>query len=93
LGSEGSDSIGDPWVGTTVGKYLIEAVIASGGMGTVYKAKQTLPVQRSVALKMIRIGMADLSMIERFHRERQTLALMDHPDIARVYEAGFHGER
>jgi serine/threonine-protein kinase len=77
----------DPWIGSTVGKYVIDSVIASGGMGTVYKAKQTFPVQRSVALKMIRIGLANAPIIERFHRERQTLALMDHPDIARVYEA------
>ncbi len=78
----------DPLVGTTVGEFRIKSVIASGGMGTVYKAWQQRPVKRNVALKMIRGGMADESAINRFFVERQALAMMDHPDIARVFEGG-----
>lgn len=74
-------------LGQTVGHFRIEAVIASGGMGTVYRATQLQPLVRIVALKMIRAGMADSATIARFHAERQALAMMDHPDIARVYEA------
>ncbi|MFO0939595.1 MAG: protein kinase [Pirellulales bacterium] len=82
------ESIGkDALLGTTVGNYLIVSVIASGGMGTVYRAEQLQPIRRDVALKMIKGGLADRKTIERFHVERQALALMDHPDIARVYEA------
>ncbi len=77
----------DPLLGKSVGNYRIESVIASGGMGTVYRAKQLHPVRRDVALKMIKGGLADKSTLNRFHVERQALALMDHPDIARVYEA------
>ena len=77
----------DRLIGTTVGRFRIESVIASGGMGTVYKAVQEHPVRRPVALKMIRSGMADENTLSRFLAERQVLALMDHADIARVYEA------
>jgi serine/threonine protein kinase len=57
-------------------------------MGTVFRATQTEPVQRSVALKMIKTGLADAAMLARFMAERQAMALMDHPDIARIYDAG-----
>ncbi len=77
----------DRLIGTLIGKFRIESVIASGGMGTVYKAIQEHPVRRPVALKMIKAGLADPSTLSRFIAERQVLALMDHPDIARVYEA------
>lgn len=77
----------DPRIGTTVGKYSIKSVIASGGMGTVYQALQCEPVRRTVALKMIRRGMADESTLGRFLAERQALAVMNHPDIAQVFEA------
>jgi len=80
-------SASDPRIGTLVGRFRIQSVIASGGMGTVYKAVQCEPVQRTVALKMIRRGMADESTLRRFQAERQALALMDHPDIAQVFEA------
>jgi tetratricopeptide (TPR) repeat protein len=70
-----------------VGKFEIEGIIASGGMGTVYRGRQCHPVQRPVALKMIKAGRADAATLARFLAERQVLALMDHPDIARVYEA------
>lgn len=78
----------DSAIGTVIGDFVIDSVIASGGMGTVYRATQQQPVRRTVALKMIRQGMADQATINRFMIERQSLALMDHPDIARVYEAG-----
>ena len=77
----------DPHIGRHIGRYRIDAVIASGGMGTVYRAEQTHPVRRVVALKMILSGVANSRVVERFHQERQTLARMDHPDIARVLEA------
>ncbi|HBJ35971.1 MAG TPA: hypothetical protein DDZ51_14730, partial [Planctomycetaceae bacterium] len=77
----------DPRIGTTVGNYYIKSVIASGGMGTVYQAVQCQPVRRTVALKMIRRGMTDESTLGRFLAERQALAVMDHPDIAQVFEA------
>ncbi len=80
-------STGDPRIGTIVGNFYIEGVIASGGMGTVYLAQQREPVRRTVALKMIRRGMTDESTLGRFLAERQALAVMDHPDIAQVFEA------
>ncbi|WP_442505132.1 protein kinase domain-containing protein [Novipirellula sp. SH528] len=87
-GSVSSDAVkDDPLIGSTIGRFQIESVIASGGMGSVYKALQSEPVRRYVALKMIKSGLEDQATISRFYAERQALALMDHPDIARVYEA------
>ena len=57
-------------------------------MGTVYRADQTEPVKRQVALKLIRTGMDSRAVLARFDAERQALALMDHPNIARVYDGG-----
>lgn len=79
---------GDPLIGSRIGDFLIESLIASGGMGCVYKAVQLEPVKRQVALKLIRRGLSDDTTVNRFFAERQMLALMDHPDIARVYDAG-----
>src|SRR5262249_54688829 len=62
--------------------------IGSGGMGSVYRAQQTEPVQRQVALKLIRTGMDSQQVLARFEAERQALALMDHPNIAKVLDAG-----
>src|SRR4029078_330950 len=59
-----------------------------GGMGTVWMAQQTEPVKRLVALKLIKAGMDSAQVIARFEAERQALALMDHPNIARVLDAG-----
>lgn len=73
--------------GARIDHFLIEGVIASGGMGTVYKALQLEPVRRPVALKTIRLDLADAATVDRFRVEQQALAVMDHPDIARVYEA------
>src|SRR5262249_16586020 len=63
-------------------------VIGEGGMGSVYRAVQTEPIKRQVALKLIKSGMDSKAVLGRFDAERQALALMDHPNIARVYDGG-----
>src|SRR3984957_8708736 len=62
--------------------------LGEGGMGQVWLAEQTAPVRRSVALKLIKAGMVDSSVVQRFKAERQSLAIMDHPAIAKVFDAG-----
>jgi serine/threonine protein kinase/tetratricopeptide (TPR) repeat protein len=74
--------------GTVIGPYKLLEQIGKGGMGTVYMAQQTEPVKRLVALKVINPGMDSRQVIARFEAERQALALMDHPNIARVFDAG-----
>jgi serine/threonine protein kinase len=74
--------------GTQFGPYKILDQIGEGGMGVVYAAEQTAPVRRKVALKIIRPGMDTRQVIARFEAERQALAMMDHPNIAKVYDAG-----
>ncbi|HEV3084486.1 MAG TPA: protein kinase, partial [Gemmataceae bacterium] len=74
--------------GTVIGPYKLLQQIGEGGMGTVFMAEQTQPVQRKVALKIIKPGMDSRQVIARFEAERQALALMDHPNIARVLDAG-----
>ena len=74
--------------GTVVGRYKLLQLIAEGGMGTVFMAEQTDPLRRKVALKIIKLGMDTKSVIARFEAERQALALMDHPNIAKVLDAG-----
>ncbi|MCC7374803.1 MAG: protein kinase [Verrucomicrobiales bacterium] len=71
-----------------IGRYRLEEQIGEGGMGTVYRATQMEPVRRSVALKVIKVGMDTRQVIARFRAEQQTLALMDHPHISRVIDAG-----
>jgi eukaryotic-like serine/threonine-protein kinase len=70
------------------GRYTLLEVLGEGGMGTVYRADQTAPVKRQVALKLIKVGMDSRVVLGRFDAERQALALMDHPNIARVYDGG-----
>jgi serine/threonine protein kinase len=70
------------------GRYTLREVLGEGGMGTVYRADQTAPVKRQVALKLIKVGMDSRAVLARFDAERQALALMDHPNIARVYDGG-----
>ena len=70
------------------GRYTLRDVLGEGGMGTVYRADQTEPVERQVALKLIKIGMDSRAVLARFNAERQALALMDHPNIARVFDGG-----
>ncbi len=74
--------------GTIVGPYKLLQQIGEGGMGVVFMAEQQRPVQRMVALKIIKPGMDTRQVIARFEAERQALALMDHPNIARVLDAG-----
>src|SRR5262249_57232957 len=73
--------------GTVIGPYKLLEAIGEGGMGTVFMAEQTLPVRRRVALKVIKPGMDTKQVIARFEAERQALALMDHPNIAKVLDA------
>jgi WD40 repeat protein/serine/threonine protein kinase len=75
-------------VGTVIGPYKLLQQIGEGGMGVVFMAEQTRPVVRKVALKIIKPGMDSRQVIARFEAERQALALMDHPNIARVLDAG-----
>jgi serine/threonine protein kinase len=70
------------------GRYKLLEVIGEGGMGTVYMAEQTAPVRRLVAVKLIKTGLDSTGVLARFEAERQALALMDHPNIARVLDAG-----
>jgi serine/threonine protein kinase len=74
--------------GTKIGRYKILQMIGEGGFGTVYMAEQEEPVNRKVALKIIKLGMDTKQVIARFEAERQALARMDHPNIARVLDAG-----
>jgi len=74
--------------GTMIGSYKLVEPIGQGGMGIVYLAEQQQPVRRSVAIKIIKPGMDTRAVIARFEAERQALALMDHPNIARVLDAG-----
>src|SRR5258708_4539459 len=70
------------------GRYKIREKLGEGGMGTVYVADQTEPVQRRIALKIIKTDLASDRLLARFDQERQALALMDHPNIAKVLDAG-----
>src|SRR5688572_12738867 len=74
--------------GQTIGPYTLIRLIGEGGFGSVYLAQQHHPVRRTVALKIIKLGMDTKQVIARFEAERQALAMMDHPGIARVLEAG-----
>ncbi len=74
--------------GTSVGRYKLLEQIGEGGFGTVWTAEQREPVKRRVALKIIKLGMDTKQVIARFEVERQALAMMDHPNIARVLDAG-----
>ena len=70
------------------GRYKLLEEIGEGGMGTVWMAEQTEPVRRKVALKLIKAGMDSKTVLSRFEAERQALALMDHPNIAKVLDGG-----
>src|SRR5262249_22723080 len=74
--------------GTVIGPYKLIEPIGEGGMGTVWRAQQTEPVKRLVALKLIKAGMDSKQVIARFEAERQALALMDHANIAKVLDGG-----
>ena len=74
--------------GTVIGRYKLLQKIGEGGYGVVYMAEQEQPVRRRVALKVIKLGMDTKNVIARFEAERQALAMMDHPNIAQVFDAG-----
>ena len=74
--------------GARIGRYKLQRLLGEGGMGTVYLAQQEKPVARQVALKIIKLGMDSKRVIARFEAEQQALALMDHPSIAKVLDAG-----
>jgi serine/threonine protein kinase/tetratricopeptide (TPR) repeat protein len=77
--------------GTMIGPYKLLEQIGEGGMGVVYMAQQISPVKRKVALKIVKPGMDSRQVIARFEAERQAVAMMDHPNIARVFDAGTTG--
>src|SRR5260370_28666435 len=75
-------------VSSFIGPYRILQVLGEGGMGIVYSAEQSTPIVRRVALKVLKVGMDTKQFVARFEAERQALAVMDHPGIARVHDAG-----
>ena len=75
-------------VGTMIGRYKLLELIGEGGFGSVYLAEQGAPVRRKVALKVIKLGMDTRQVVARFAAEQQALALMEHPNIAKVLDAG-----
>src|SRR5437879_2007018 len=83
----------DEAVGQTLGRYKLLERVGEGGCGVVYVAEQTEPVRRRVALKVIKLGMDTKSVVARFEAERQALAMMDHPNIAQVLDAGSTASR
>ena len=89
-----SSSVALPCGTLVADRYSIVELIGEGGMGSVYLAEQTQPVRRKVALKLIKGGMDSQSVLRRFDAERQALAIMDHPSIAKVYDGGtwLHGQ-
>jgi eukaryotic-like serine/threonine-protein kinase len=84
-GTDDPQAPNDP---TTIGPYRLIRELGVGGMGQVWLAEQTEPVYRRIALKLIKAGMYDAALVRRFQAERQSLALMDHPVIAKVFDAG-----
>jgi WD40 repeat protein/serine/threonine protein kinase len=91
MGAEGPAGLASPApekAGDHIGRYKLLQQIGEGGCGAVYMAEQEEPVHRRVALKIIKLGMDTKAVIARFEAERQALALMDHPNIARVLDAG-----
>jgi len=74
--------------GEVIGRYRLIARLGEGGMGTVWLAEQSEPVRRQVALKILKLGMDTRQVVQRFETERQALALMDHPHIAKVHDGG-----
>lgn len=96
LGSSGTDDFRSETVGPATavagdedfGRYRIIQLLGEGGMGTVYLAEQLEPIRRRVALKVVKLGMDTAQVLARFSNERQALAMMDHPNIAQIFDAG-----
>src|SRR5687767_9628343 len=78
----------DETAGILIGRYKLLQKLGEGGCGVVFMAEQEEPVKRRVALKVIKLGMDTHQVVARFEAERQALAMMDHPNIARVFDAG-----
>src|SRR5262249_30272432 len=78
--------------GTVIGPYKLLEQIGEGGFGVVFLAEQTEPIRRKVALKVLKPGMDTRQVVARFEAERQALAIMDHPNIAKVHDGGMTGE-
>ena len=78
----------DEAIGQILGRYRLTDKLGEGGCGAVYVAEQTEPVRRLVAVKVIKLGMDTKQVVARFEAERQALAMMDHPNIAKVLDAG-----
>ena len=90
-GDEPVAASGTPGIGPGIvlaGKYRLEQLLGEGGMGEVWIAQQSVPVKRQVALKLIKTGMDSKAVLARFEQERQALAVMDHPNIAKVLDGG-----
>src|SRR5437867_3189331 len=77
--------------GTVIGPYKLLEQIGEGGFGVVFMAEQTQPMRRKVALKILKPGMDTRQVVARFEAERQALAIMDHPNIAKVFDGGATG--
>ncbi len=92
-GTANYDNHGEHPGGVIDGKYTLVEIVGQGGMGSVWRAKQTEPVKRFVAVKLIKAGMDSKQVLARFNAERQALALMDHPNIAKVLDGGLHQHR
>jgi serine/threonine protein kinase/tetratricopeptide (TPR) repeat protein len=96
FGSSGTDEFRTETVGPATavardedfGRYRIIQPLGEGGMGTVYLAEQLEPIRRRVALKVVKLGMDTAQVLARFNNERQALAMMDHPNIAQIFDAG-----
>jgi WD40 repeat protein len=88
LEAAGKLTVHEEEIGDSIGRYRLLEKIGEGGFGVVYRAEQSEPVRRHVALKVIKLGMDTKSIVARFEAERQALALMDHPCIARVLDGG-----
>ncbi len=88
LSAAGKLTLQEEQMGDSIGRYKLLEKIGEGGFGVVYRAEQREPVRRQVAVKVIKLGMDTKSIVARFEAERQALALMDHPNIARVLDGG-----
>lgn len=78
----------DAMLGTRIGPYTLRSVLGEGGFGIVYLADQEQPIRRRVAIKILKLGMDTSQVLARFEAERHTLAMMDHANISRVFDAG-----
>ncbi len=85
---EGPLDADDPLIGQQLGTYRIAGLLGEGGFGRVYRAEQEAPMRRAVAVKILKAGFESGPVVARFEAERQALAVMDHPHIARVFDGG-----